>query len=71
VRREGKMENRVIVLNRDGEWLELENCFLVGAIEHPEKVVYYKFAFSTCSKITRDEMLKRAEQYLAEIKGQK
>ncbi len=65
------MEDKVIVLNKDGEWLELVNCFLVGAVEHPDKVIYYKLIFSYCEKETRDEMLKRAEQYLSELKGQK
>jgi hypothetical protein len=68
--REGTMEDKVIVLNRDGDWLELDNCFLVGAIEYQDKVVFYKFVFSNTSKETRDEMLKRAELYLAEVKGQ-
>ncbi len=65
------MEDKVIVLNKDGEWFELVNCFLVGAIEHPDKVIYYKFIISKCTKEIRDEMLKKAEQYLAELKGQK
>jgi hypothetical protein len=65
------MEDKVIVLSKDGEWLELVNCFLVGAVEHPDKVIYYKYIFSRCDKETRDEMLKRAEQYLNEQKGQK
>lgn len=65
------MEDKVIVLNKDGEWLELVNCFLVGAVEHADKVVYYKLVFSKCAKETRDEMLRKAELYLAELKGQK
>jgi len=65
------MEDKIIVLNKDGEWLELSNCFLVGSVEHPDKVIYYKFIFSKCTKEIRDEMLKRAEQYLTELKGQK
>jgi hypothetical protein len=65
------MEDKIIVLNKDGEWLELVNCFLVGAVEHPDKVIYYKFIFSQCEKETRDEMLKRAEHYLNEQKGWK
>ncbi len=65
------MEDKVIVLNKDGEWLELVNCFLVGAVERPDEVIYYKLIFSHCDKETRDEMLKRAEQYLTELKGQK
>ena len=60
------MEDKVIVLSKDGQWFEMVNCFLVGAVEHPDKVVYYKFMFSKCDKETRDEMLKRAEQYLSE-----
>ena len=65
------MEDKVIVLNKDGEWLELSNCLLVGAVEHSGKVIYYKFIFSHCEKETRDEILKKAEQYLNEQKGQK
>ncbi len=62
------MENKVIVLNKDGEWLELKNCFLVGAVEYPDKVVYHKFLFSNCEKETRVEMLKKADEYLKVIK---
>jgi hypothetical protein len=65
------MEDKVIVLNKDGEWLELSNCFLVGAVEHPDKVIFYKFMFCKCTNTMRDEMLKKAEQYLAELKVQK
>jgi hypothetical protein len=65
------MEDKIIVLNKDGEWLELVNCFLVGAVERTDKVIYYKFVFSKCANETRDEMLKRAGQYLAEVQGQK
>jgi hypothetical protein len=68
---EGTMEDKVIVLNKDGEWLELQNCFLVGVVEHADKVVYYKFVFSKSTKEMRDEMLRKAEQYLADLKGQK
>ncbi|OGO06538.1 MAG: hypothetical protein A2Y92_05865 [Chloroflexi bacterium RBG_13_57_8] len=64
------MEDKVIVLNKDGEWLEFANCFLVGAVEHPDKVVFYKYFFNKYSRETRDEILKRAEQYLAELKAQ-
>lgn len=64
------MKDRVLLLNKDGDWLELVNCFLVGAVEHADKVIYYKFMLSQCAKETRDEMLKRAEEYLAEVKGQ-
>ena len=62
------MINKVIVLNKDGQWLELENCFLVGAVEYPDKVVYHKFFFSHCEEETRNEMLRRAEQFLTEQK---
>jgi hypothetical protein len=62
------MEDKVIVLGKDGQWVILENCFLVGAVESPEKVLYYKFMFSKCSEETRDEMLKRSEQFLLEQK---
>ena len=62
------MENKVIVLSKDGQWLELENCFLVGAVEYPDKVVYYRFRFNKCEKETLNEMLKRAEQFLIEQK---
>jgi hypothetical protein len=67
----GEMENKVIVLNKDGAWVELTNCFLVGAEERPEKVIYYKFLFSNGAKTTRDEMIKRTEQFLAEVNGLK
>ncbi|OGO24494.1 MAG: hypothetical protein A2144_01940 [Chloroflexi bacterium RBG_16_50_9] len=62
------MEDKIIVLGKDGQWLALENCFLVGAVEFPEKVVYYKFMFSRCDEEMRSEMLRRAEQYLNEVK---
>jgi len=62
------MINKVIVLTKDGQWLELENCFLVGAVEYPDKVVYHKFLFTRCEEEKRNEMLKRAEQYLNEVK---
>jgi len=65
------MDNKVIVLSKDGEWFELTNCFLVGAEERPEKVIYYKFLFTNGAKTTRDEMIKRAEQFFVEVKGQK
>jgi hypothetical protein len=70
-KRRKTMEDKVIVLNKEGDWLELENCFLVGAAEHPDKVVYYKFIFCKCAKDTRDEILKRAEQYLVELKKER
>lgn len=62
------MGNKVFVLSEDCQWFELENCFVVGAVEHPDKVVYYKFMFSKCDPETRRELLKRAEQFLAEQK---
>ena len=66
------MGNKVIVLNKNGDWLELENCFLVGAVESPDKVVYHRFLFSNCEKETLDEILKKAEQFLIEQqKGRK
>jgi len=65
------MDNKVIVLSKDGEWFELTNCFIVGAEERPEKVIYYKFLFTNGAKTTRDEMIKRAEQFFVEVKGQK
>ena len=68
IRKERMMENKVIVLNKDGEWMELINCFLVGAVEYPDKVIYHKIFFTACDRETRDEMLKRAEQYLSEAR---
>jgi hypothetical protein len=65
------MENKVIVLNKDGQWVELTNCFVVGAEERPEKVIFYKFFFSNGAKTTRDEMIKRTGQFLAEVQGPK
>jgi hypothetical protein len=65
------MVNKVIVLNKDGQWLELENCFLVGAVEYPDKVVYHKLLFCKCEEETRNEMLKRAEQYLNEVRKER
>ena len=65
------MEDKVIVLSKDGQWSELRNCFLVGAIEYPEKVVYYKFMFSQCEEETRNEIIRRAEQYLNELKNER
>ncbi len=59
-------ENKVIVLSKEGQWVELKNCFLVGAVEYPDKVVYHKFLFSECDNDTVNEMLKKAEQFLAE-----
>lgn len=62
------MVNKVIVLTKDGQWLELENFVLVGAVEYPDKVVYHKFFFSKCDEETQNEMLKRAEQFVTEQK---
>lgn len=62
------MTNKVLVLSKDGQWLELENCFIVGAVESPDKVVYHKFLFTNCEKETRDGMLEKAGKYLEEIK---
>lgn len=62
------MSNKIIVLTKDGQWLELENCFLVGAHEFPDKVVYHKYLFTCCEEETRNEMLKMAEKYLNEVK---
>jgi hypothetical protein len=62
------MESKVIVLNKDGQWVELINCFLVGAVEYPDKVVYHKFLFTKCEDETRKEMLGKVEQYLSELK---
>ncbi|MDP2931537.1 MAG: hypothetical protein Q8O05_03435 [Chloroflexota bacterium] len=64
-------ENKVIVLTKEGQWLELKNSFLVGAVEYPDKVVYHKFLFSQCDQETLDEMLKKAEQFLAEQKKER
>jgi hypothetical protein len=62
------MENKIIVLTKDGQWLELENCFVVGAVEYPDKVVYHKYLFFKCEEQTKIEMFKKAEQYLDEVK---
>ena len=62
------MENKIIVLTKDGQWLELENCFVIGAVEYPDKVVYHKYLFTKCEEATRNEMLNKAEKYLDEIK---
>ncbi len=62
------MENKIIVLNKDGQWVELINCFVVGAIETHDKVVYHKFFFTACEEETKKEMLNRAEQFLNEQK---
>ena len=61
------MDNKVIVLNKDGEWLELQNCVLIGAVEYPEKVIYHKVFFSNCEPETRNEMLSRAAEYVNEL----
>ena len=62
------MENKIIVLTKDGQWLEMENCFVIGAIEYPDKIVYHKYLFTVCDEATRDEMLNKAEKYLNEMK---
>ena len=62
------MENRVIVLNKDGKWLELTNCFLVGASEQPEKTMYHSVFFVAAGRVTKDDLLKRAEDYLEELR---
>ena len=62
------MENKVIVLNKDGKWLELTNCFLVGAYEEPGKTMYHSVFFTAPGLVTKDELLKRAEAYIAEMK---
>ncbi len=62
------MESKIVVLHKDGDWLELQNCFLVGAVEYPDKVVYHKFLFTKCEPETLKEMIRKAEQYLAELK---
>ena len=62
------MTNKIIVLTKDGQWLELENCFVVGAAEYPDKVVYHKYLFTRCEEETKNEMLKMAEQYLNDVK---
>jgi hypothetical protein len=62
------MQNKIIVLIKDGQWLELENCFVIGAVEYPDKVVYHKYWFSNCENATRVEMLNKAEKYVQEIK---
>jgi hypothetical protein len=62
------MENKIIVLTKDGQWLELENCFVIGAIEYLDKVVYHKYLFTVCEEATRKEMLNKAEKYLYEVK---
>jgi hypothetical protein len=61
------MDDKAIVLTKDGKWYELTNCFLVGAEELPEKVVYYKFLFTNGAKTTHDEMIKKAAQFLTDI----
>lgn len=64
------MENKVIVLTRDGNWCELTNCFLVGASEHPDKNIYRSFLFTAGQGISRDEILTRAQDYLDELEEQ-
>ena len=62
------MENKVLVLMNDGQWIELINCIIVGAVEYPDKVVYHKYLFSNCEIETRREMVNRAEKYVNEMK---
>jgi hypothetical protein len=62
------MENKVIVLTKDGQWLELVNCFVIGAVEYPDKVVYHKYLFTASEETTRNEILNKAEKYLEELK---
>ena len=62
------MENKVIVLNKDGQWLELTNCFLVGASEQPGKTMYHSVFFTAGDRVTREEILARAEEYLNQLK---
>jgi hypothetical protein len=62
------MQNKIIILMQNGQWMELENCLVVGAVEYPDKVVYHKFLFTKCEPETRNEMLSRAEQYINDAK---
>jgi hypothetical protein len=62
------MESKVIVLTKDGQWMEMENCLVIGAIEYPDKVVYHKYLFTACEEATRNEMLNKAEKYIEEMK---
>jgi hypothetical protein len=62
------MENKVLVLMNDGQWIEMINCIIVGAEEFPDKVVYHKYLFSNCEIETRREMLNRAENYVNDMK---
>jgi hypothetical protein len=62
------MENKVMVLTKDGKWVEMENCFVVGAVEYPDKVVYHKYLFTISDEATRNEMLNKAVKYLDELK---
>jgi hypothetical protein len=62
------MEDKVIILSKDGQWRELENCFIVGAKEYPDKIVYHKYLLTVCDAATRKEMLNKAEKYLIELK---
>jgi len=61
------MTNKIIVLTKDGQWLELENCLVVGAIEYPDKVVYHKYFFAKCEKETMSEIFSRAVKYVDEL----
>jgi hypothetical protein len=62
------MENKVIVLNKDGQWWELTNYFLVGASEQPDKTMYRSAYYISGQQVTREELLTRAQQYLDELK---
>jgi hypothetical protein len=63
------MGNKVLVLRDDGQWIELVNCVIIGAVEYPDKVVYHKYLFSHCEIDTLREMVNRAEKYVTEIKN--
>lgn len=62
------MENKVLILNKNGEWWELTNCFVVGAGEEAEKTMYRSAFFTAGKGVTREDILARAERYLAELK---
>jgi hypothetical protein len=62
------MENKIMVLTKDGEWMELRNCFVIGAEEFTDKVVYHKFMFIDCEDNVRDEILNKAGDYMEELK---
>ena len=62
------MENKVIVLNKNGDWWELTNCFLVGASEEPEKTTYHSVFFIAGGRVTSEDLLPKVEQYLEDMK---